>query len=74
MSLKLARVCDKTFFLSKLMHVNDNVFNILFCSSFLLLQLLSGSGQTTTASAQSPVPANTGTGGSGVVVGNANNG
>lgn len=41
---------------------------------FFQLQLLSGSGQTTTGSAQSPVPTNPGTGGSGVVVGNANNG
>lgn len=41
----------------------------------LFLQLLAGSGQSTTASAQSPVPAgNSGAGGSGVVVGNANNG
>lgn len=39
----------------------------------LHFQLLSGSGQTTSGSSQSPVPGNSGTNTSGPHVGNANN-
>lgn len=49
--------------------LNIQKYNILIILIFL--QLLSGSGQTTTGSAQSPVPANISS--TGTLVGNTNN-